>query len=51
MKKLLLSVIAVCAAIASVAAQESTLKPEQKLRYAERIIESYYVDPVDGEIK
>lgn len=49
MKRLLLSVIAVCAAIASVAAQETALKPEQKLRYAERIIESYYVDPVDGD--
>lgn len=54
MKKLLIS-LATAAAMAPLAAQrpagmpEITFTPQQKLHYAEKIIESYYVDDVNSD--
>ena len=54
MKKLLIS-LAAAAAMAPLAAQrpagmpEITFTPQQKLHYAEKIIESYYVDDVNSD--
>jgi carboxyl-terminal processing protease len=48
MKKLFFTLIAVLALL-SVGAQTKTLTPDQKLRYAEAIIENYYVDDVNSD--
>jgi carboxyl-terminal processing protease len=48
MKKLIFTLIGVLTLI-SVGAQKQSLTPDQKLRYAEAIIENYYVDEVNSD--
>jgi carboxyl-terminal processing protease len=48
MKKILLSIIA-AGALLTVGAQRQNFTPDQKLRYAEAIIENYYVDNVNAD--
>ena len=48
MKKILLLIAAIATATACMA-QTRQLSPDQKLRYAEAIIENYYVDKVDAD--
>lgn len=45
---LLAAIIATCAGMLCAQQQQPQFTPDMKLRYAERIIENFYVDPVDS---